>query len=69
MGVERLPGKLAQGKGHNTFVGFYADVSHLKPGKRYQLEATLPAGLKPGQFQGIFFENVETEFTDRIARR
>jgi hypothetical protein len=65
----RTPGLLAQGKGHNTFVGFYADVSHLEPGKPYRLEATLPEGLKPGQFQGIYFENVETEFTDRVSRK
>jgi len=47
------------------FVGFYADVSDLKPGKKYKMELTLPE-LKPGQFQGLFFENIETEFTGRI---
>ena len=60
---------LAKGKGHNTFVGFYADVSDLKPDKRYKFELTLPDGLKPGQFQGMFFENVETEFTDHLTRK
>lgn len=65
----RTPGMLSQGKGNNTFVGFYADVSALKPGKHYKLEVSLPEGLKPGQFQGIFFENVETEFTDRVERK
>ncbi len=25
-----------------TFTGFYADVSHLQPGKRYEVEVTLP---------------------------
>ncbi|MCK5173535.1 MAG: hypothetical protein KAR47_09090 [Planctomycetes bacterium] len=63
----RTPGRLQMGKGHNTFTGFYADVSDLKPGRQYDLEVTLPSSLKPGQFQGIFFENVETEFTDKIA--
>jgi hypothetical protein len=29
------------------------------------LTLVLPT-LKPGQFQGVFFENVETEYTDRI---
>ena len=63
----RTPGRLQFGKGHNTFTGFYADVSDLKPGRRYEVEVTLPDGLKPGQFQGLFFENVETEYTDLLA--
>jgi len=63
----RTPGRLQFGKGHNTFTGFYADVSDLKPGRRYVVEVTLPDGLKPGQFQGLFFENVETEYTDLLA--
>jgi len=65
----RTPGRLKMGKGHNTFTGFYADVSHLKPDTEYALEVTLPGGLKPGQFQGVFFENVETEYTDEIRVR
>lgn len=51
-----------------TFTGFYADVSHLKPDTRYEVEATLPDGLQPGQFQGLFFENVEAEFTTGTAK-
>ena len=62
----RTPGRLQMGKGHNTFTGFYADVSHLQSQTKYTLEVTLPTGLKPGQFQGVFFENVETEYTDKI---
>jgi len=50
-----------------TFTGFYADVSNLKPDTRYEAEVTLPDGLRPGQFQGLFFENVELEFTTDIA--
>jgi hypothetical protein len=50
-----------------TFTGFYADVSSLKPDTRYTVEVTLPAGLQPGQFQGLFFENVEAEFTTELA--
>ena len=50
-----------------TFTGFYADVSHLKPGQRYEVEVTLPANLQPGQFQGLFFENVETELTGDLS--
>ncbi|MBM4088316.1 MAG: hypothetical protein FJ276_02635 [Planctomycetes bacterium] len=50
-----------------TFTGFYTDVSHLQPGKRYEVELALPANLQPGQFQGLFFENVEAEFTGELA--
>lgn len=51
-----------------TFTGFYADLSHLQPETRYEVEATLPDGLQPGQFQGLFFENVEAAFTtDSVA--
>jgi hypothetical protein len=46
-----------------NFTGFYADVSGLAAGA-HKLELTLPAGLKAGQYQGVFFENVETEYTD-----
>lgn len=62
----RTPGRLQMGKGHNTFTGFYADISHLKPDRKYNIDVTLPSSLKPGQFQGIFFENVETEYTTEI---
>jgi hypothetical protein len=47
-----------------NFVGFYADVSKLAPGREHTLELELPRNLKPGQFQGVFFENVETEYTE-----
>ncbi len=67
--TSRTPGMLKLGKGHNTFVGFYADVSHLKAQQEYSLEVTLPAGLKPGQFQGVFFENVETEYTSNVITK
>lgn len=62
----RTPGRLKLGKGHNTFTGFYVDISNLKADVEYQVEVTLPSSLKPGQFQGIYFENVETEYTDEI---
>jgi len=51
-----------------TFTGFYADVSDLRPDTRYELEVTLPEGLQPGQFQGVFCENVQAEFTTQIAQ-
>ncbi|MBI4408199.1 MAG: hypothetical protein HY561_00730, partial [Gemmatimonadetes bacterium] len=50
----------------HDFVGFYADVSLLIPDRPYSFELELPP-LRPGQFQGLFFENVETEYTSRIA--
>jgi len=50
---------------NRTFMGFYADLSDLKPDTVYDCEVTLPE-LEPGQFQGLFFENVETEYTDTI---
>ena len=34
---------------------------------RHTVEVTLPAGLQPGQFQGLFFENVEAEFMTDLA--
>ena len=45
-----------------SFVGFYADLSLLQADREYRLELDLPTGLKPGQFQGVFFQNVETEY-------
>jgi hypothetical protein len=50
------------------FVGFYADLSAISPDRDYELEIEVPKGLKPGQFQGVFLENVEAEFTSEINR-
>jgi hypothetical protein len=50
-----------------NFVGFYADLSSLAPDVEHRYELETPAGLKPGQFQGLFFENVETEYTKPAA--
>ncbi len=52
-----------------TFTGFYADLSGLAPDTPHRVEVTLPEGLEPGQFQGVFFENVEAEWTTTIAVR
>ncbi len=49
-----------------NFTGFYADVSWLAPDVEHRLEMALPEGLRPGQFQGAFFENVETEWTQKV---
>ena len=47
------------------FTGFYADLSGLSPDKEYSYELKLPK-LKKGQYQGMFFENVENEYTQNI---
>jgi hypothetical protein len=50
-----------------TFVGFYADLSLIAADHEHTLELELPR-LRPGQLQGVFFENVEAEYTDTIIR-
>jgi hypothetical protein len=50
-----------------TFVGFYADLSMLDADRPYQFELILPP-LEAGRLQGVFFDNVETEYTEVIAR-
>ena len=44
------------------FVGWYTDISTLKPDTNHNFKLTLPQ-LRPGQFQGLFLENIETEYT------
>jgi len=48
-----------------TFIGHYADLSRLRPDMPCDIEVMLPT-LEPGRFEGVFFENVETEYTRRI---
>jgi len=48
-----------------TYLGRYVDLSVLKPDTPYEVEVTVPP-LRPGQFLGLFFENVEPESTERI---
>ncbi len=50
-----------------TFTGFYTDISQLAPETPHELEVTLPDGLAPGQFQGMFLENVEAGTTRDLA--
>lgn len=50
-----------------TFVGFYADLTQLSADRDYHFELELPT-LKPGQLQGVYFENVEPEYTTAIVR-
>jgi len=49
----------------STFVGFYADVSRLAPDRPHRFELEVPA-MRPGQFRGLFFENVEPEYTSVV---
>jgi hypothetical protein len=53
--------------GDQTFIGFYADVASLKPDTTYQVEVGLPT-LEPGQFQGLYFDNVEPEYTQAVGK-
>ena len=46
----------------STFVGFSADVSLLEAERLYRFELELPV-LERGQFLGMYFENVEPEYT------
>jgi hypothetical protein len=48
-----------------SFVGFYTDAFSLEPDHEYRVELNLPL-LQAGQFQGLFCEIVESEYTDRI---
>ena len=50
----------------HTFLGFYADISTYVAGKDYNVELLLPP-LAPGQFQGLFLENIETEYTNKLV--
>lgn len=47
------------------FLGWYCDVSDLEADKEYKISLNLPE-LAPGQFQGLFVENIETEYTSEI---
>ena len=51
----------------NTFTGWYADVTSLTPDESHIFEVELPK-LAPGQFQGLFLDTVEAEYTDEVVR-
>ena len=51
----------------STFVGFYADVSRLEPDRPHRFELDIPP-MRAGQFRGLFFENVEPEYTSVVRR-
>jgi hypothetical protein len=50
----------------NTFTGWYADLSDIKPGVEHTFQLQLPK-LAPGQFQGLFLDTVEAEYTGAVA--
>jgi len=67
--VELLKAYASVRPNRRNFTGFYADVSRLSAGAEHTLELEVPSGLKPGQYQGVFFENVETEYTAPAVSR
>jgi Concanavalin A-like lectin/glucanases superfamily len=50
---------------NGSFVGWYADLSALASDVPHQFQLTLPA-LAAGQFQGLFLDNVEAQFTNSL---
>jgi hypothetical protein len=56
------------GNRKTNFLGWYVDVSALEPDKEHILEVAVPP-MAAGRFQGLFFENVEPEFTQAIVKK
>ena len=50
-----------------NFLGSYIDLSDLEAEREHTIEVTLPR-LAAGRFQGLFFENVEPEYTRAIIQ-
>jgi len=46
-----------------NFTGFYADLSAIAPNRPHTLQLDLPETLNPGQYQGLFLQNIEPEYT------
>eukprot|EP00948_MAST-09A_sp_MAST-9A-sp1_P003307 g3307.t1 len=47
------------------FLGFYADFTKFlkdPPGTSHVLHVSVPSGLPQGAFQGVFYENLETQY-------
>jgi hypothetical protein len=49
-----------------SFLGWYADVSAVNVDQPHSIRVTIPK-LESGHFQGLFFDNVEDEFTEQFA--
>jgi hypothetical protein len=58
--------RTTQGTRKSCFLGFYYDASHVEAAKSHDVAIHFPA-LQQGSFQGLFWENIETEFTSEIA--
>jgi hypothetical protein len=50
-----------------SFVGLYADLSKIAPDVQHSFRLELPH-LKPGQFQGVFFDNVQPRLTHALSQ-
>jgi len=50
----------------NSFVGWRADLTDLKPDMEHEAELQLPS-LTPGQYQGMFLDTVERSRTGEVA--
>jgi hypothetical protein len=64
--VTRAYTAIVKSNPRNTFTGWYADVSSLKADAKHTFEVELPK-LGPGQFQGLFFDTVEAEYTNEVV--
>jgi hypothetical protein len=49
-----------------SFVGLYADLSTIAPDKPHKLALRLPAAVQD-KLQGVFFDNVESQFTEEVV--
>lgn len=49
-----------------SFVGFYADLSAIEPDKEHNFLLRLPRTVE-AKLQGVFFDNVEPEFTEELV--
>jgi hypothetical protein len=56
---------VARSNPRNTFTGWCADLTSIKPDVKHTFEVELPT-LAPGHFQGLFLDTVEAEYTDKI---
>lgn len=50
-----------------SFVGFYADLSSTAPGVRHTIQVKMPQAAR-AKLQGIFFDNVEPQFSETLAQ-
>lgn len=53
--------------GARCFLGFYYDATGITPDVDHALALKLPDGLPEGTFQGLFWENVETEYSEEVV--